>query len=406
MPVLPLCAAEGPLPHAPRLGAQSKAGPPPTLKEAIEAAYRRHPRQGVLASRDREAQALDRKSRSLIADNPSLSFRYEDDRALSDDGLREYELGAELPLWRPGQRGARRDLATAADEAVGHGEEALYLFVAGEVREAMWETALRKNNLAQAKREWETAQALERDVSERVRLGELAKADLLLAQEATLRSQNDYLSADADVMHALQRYRVLTGLERIPRKRGEQRDTLEDIADAHPLLAEQMALVRERQAAVDVARRERADNPSLLVGARSERDTSQEDFADSMGMTLTLPFGLESHSGPVIAAAEVELAEAQSALQQLRRELEAELAEARHHLEITEQRLALAEEQHRIAQENLRLARIAFEVGETDLVNLLRVQTLAFNAQRNEQELRISMQRAIARYNQAVGVWP
>ena len=57
----------------------------------------------------------------------------------------------------------------------------------------------------------------------------------------------------------------------------------------------------------------------------------------------------------------------------------------------------------------MRLSRLVFLFlgqGEPLLVNLLRVQTLAFNAQRNEQELRISMQRAIARYNQAVGVWP
>ena len=75
-------------------------------------------------------------------------------------------------------------------------------------------------------------------------------------------------------------------------------------------------------------------------------------------------------------------------------------------VEATEAALQIAEEQNRLAQENLRLARVAFSVGETDLVGLLRVQTLAFAAQRSAQELRILRQRGIARYNQAVGVLP
>jgi len=49
-----------------------------------------------------------------------------------------------------------------------------------------------------------------------------------------------------------------------------------------------------------------------------------------------------------------------------------------------------------LAQDYLRLAQVAFEAGETDLIGLLRVQSLAFAAERRERELHITRQRAIA----------
>jgi outer membrane protein TolC len=71
-----------------------------------------------------------------------------------------------------------------------------------------------------------------------------------------------------------------------------------------------------------------------------------------------------------------------------------------------QQELDVAQRQNTIVQENLRLARVAFDVGETDLVGLLRVQRLAFAALRRVKELRIMRQRAIARFNQAAGRLP
>jgi cobalt-zinc-cadmium efflux system outer membrane protein len=82
------------------------------------------------------------------------------------------------------------------------------------------------------------------------------------------------------------------------------------------------------------------------------------------------------------------------------------LEEAQQALESAQAQLGVAQEQNALAQENLRLAQIAFDRGETDLVGLLRVQGLAFAAERQEKELSIMRQQAVARYNQALGVLP
>jgi len=54
----------------------------------------------------------------------------------------------------------------------------------------------------------------------------------------------------------------------------------------------------------------------------------------------------------------------------------------------------------------MRLAQKAFDLGETDLVHLMRVQALAYEAERALASRKIQLQWDIARYNQAVGVLP
>jgi outer membrane protein, heavy metal efflux system len=82
------------------------------------------------------------------------------------------------------------------------------------------------------------------------------------------------------------------------------------------------------------------------------------------------------------------------------------LEQAANRLETTRAALELAVQQSELAQENLRLGRKAFELGETDLVGLLRVQGLAFVAQRNREQRSLELNLNVARYNQAAGELP
>lgn len=380
--------------------------PPPSLEEVVRAAYARHPGLGVMEARRQQATALDRYARSLIAGAPSALGRVNTDAVGSQNGSREYEAGVELPLWRFGQRGAQKRVADAVGEGLQRGRAALMFRVAGEVREQIWELALLRNDERLAKSEWDTAKALEEDVARRVAAGELAKTDLMLAQEETLQKQSAYIQAAEEAKHALENYRAYTGLDRLPRQRGETRSRRSAVAPDHPLLADAHAQVMEAQARLVAVQEGAGGNPRVFLGAKRERASAEEDFDNSIGVILTLPFSTEVYVAPEAAAAARTLAEAQSARDAMMRELEIQRGAAAHQIEATERRLRLAEDAVRIADENLRLARVAFSLGETDLIRLQRVQSQAFAAQRSAQQLKILRQRAIARYNQAVGVLP
>lgn len=377
-----------------------------TLREVLARAVARNPTQEMLDARLGEVRALTRQAESLWAADPALEFRYQNDAFIDQDGLLEWEWGVELPLWLPGQRQARHAVAEQAGAAVSASGTALRLTVAGLVREALWDMALEDNQVAVATREHDTAARLERDVGKRVRLGDLARSDLILAQQETLARQAAELRARGEYDNARRRYRVLTGLDAVPRHFKEHPAEARGIGDRHPLLAEATAAVERALAEQVQARREQRASPTLTVGTRHERAASGEDYADSFGALFRVPLGLGSQSAPALARAEVSLAEAQSKREELRRRLDLAAGQAARDLETVRAELDVAERQHGLAQQHLAMAKRSFALGESDLVSLMRVQTLAFGAERTLLQKRLELGLAIAHLNQALGVLP
>lgn len=376
------------------------------LSEVVRTAINREPREGVVAAQQNEARALARYGSSLIAGAPAISVRHQNDALGSKGGLREWEAGIELPLWRPGQRSASQTVASkAALGAQAYGDD-LSLQVAGEVREALWNIALRNRDLAQARQDLKSTQALARDIDRRVGLGDLPRQDRLLAQSELLTRQSAVLNAQAEQMHARQRYRNLTGLDRMPADFREQPSAVADIRPDHPRLAQANAAVARAQAEQNLVRTSGPASPTVTIGTRHERDIFDNNYVNSIGLTLRVPIGTAAHTAPAQAAAARVYSEALARRDLLRRELALSLHEAKHALEVTEAAMRLAQREAQVAGERLRLARVAFDNGELDLVEFLRVQNTAFMRQRTASIRVVEHQRAIARYNQTVGVMP
>ncbi|MGA7982939.1 MAG: TolC family protein [Chromatiaceae bacterium] len=378
----------------------------PTLHEAVQRALEREPDQKVLSARGTEVSAFEQRARGLLAGAPAVYGLYRSDAVGSDQGLQEMEADLLLPLWRFGQRGAEQQAAERRRVGLARSRDALALTVAGKVRDAVWEVAFLRNEAQLARKDWETARALQRDVKKRVAAGELAQTDLMLAREETLRKEAAHVKAAAEAEHAMVRYQVLTGLHQLPGNPGETQSSEQAIAPSHPLLAEAEASVATARAGLTVASRSAGGSPELMIGGKRERGSSSDSYDNSLQVAVRIPFNIGPAAKPEIAAAGRTLAEADASRLRLQRQLDTELRTADRELETINQRLVLAREQNRIAAENLRLARRSFELGESDLVSLLRVQTLAFAAERAEQQLKILRRRAIAKYNQAAGVLP
>ncbi len=385
---------------------ETRKGSPSSLREVVEQTLARNPTREVLIARLEEARALGRQAESLWAKDPSIALRHQNDAIGDAEGLREWEWGIELALWLPGQKGARQAVAQRAAASVSAAGSTLRLSVAGLVREALWDIALRENQLALAARERDTAARLERDVGKRVRLGDLARSDLILAQQEVLARQAAELRARGEHENARRRYRALTGLDALPARYREEPVYKQTIGDDHPLLAESSAAVEQALAEKDQVRRERYASPTITVGTRHERATSEADYANAFGAILTVPLGLGSQTAPALARAEVSLAEAESEREQLRRRLALSAEEAARDLETVRAELEVAGRQHTLAQENLGLAQKSFSLGESDLVSLMRIQSLAFGAERTLRQKRLELGLAIARLNQAFGALP
>ncbi|HEY0635041.1 MAG TPA: TolC family protein [Gammaproteobacteria bacterium] len=377
-----------------------------SLAGVITDALRRDPDGVITQAYLDEARALDRHASSLLAGNPVVALNYQSDQTRTDQGFREWEGSLELPLWHFGQRSASREVADSATQAATAAGSVQRLRVAGAVRESLWELAIAREHRSLAEQSLHTARQLEQDVEKRVSAGDLAKSDLLLARDETLSKQDDFYLADAELLHAQKRYRMLTGLAQYPASFAESLTEQTTLADQHPLLAELRARMEQAQAELRRAEQSSSDHTQLIVGTRHSRDTYNSDSVDSLGVGVRIPLGTRSHNGPRIAAASTAYAESQARYQRTQLELELALHEAHHQLETLREQLQLADEQNTLMQESLRMARIAFRTGEIELAQLLRIQSRTFNAERNLAVRKLETEQAVARYNQAIGVTP
>ena len=371
----------------------------------VEKTMARYPDTAFLEAKKVEIDALSKRANGILPASPAIGLLNRNDGLTSNRGEREWEAEFEMPVWLPGQRAAREAIAKDAALGLIDARDSLNLQVAGMVRDALWDIAMMKHQATLAKSRHETALALLNDVEKRVKAGDLPKTDIMLAQNEAYQAETFLLRADAEVKHAQFRYKLLTGLNVLPESFAEAQSQAV-LADSHPALRNASKKIQVADDERNLVRVESRENPSLLLNARSQRGPFDNQTNDSLGFKVRIPFATEAHSAPLLANAEMNYAKNQAEAQHLRLMLEAAFHEAEHNLEVTTAELAISSKQYVNAQENLRLAKKAFALGESDLVNLLRVQASAYEAERAMKQRQIQLQWDTAHYNQAVGELP
>lgn len=377
-----------------------------TLGGVLQVAFERHPQQPVLKAGIAGVEARDKHAFAVLPAAPAINLNHQTDVIGSGRNLREWGAAVEIPVWLPGQKAAREAVAREARSGLDAGRDGMLLETAGKLRDAYWDVVANTNTVALGQQRVETAQKLEHDVQRRQQAGEMAQTDVMLARNETLQARTALLRAEAEMRHAEHRYWMLTGLTYLPVDAEEKQALEVRPDDRHPLLAAYVRRIALAQEERNLMRVEKRENPQLMLNARHERGAFDSAYDSSVGVAVRIPLDADVRGAPLLARAEMDLAHAVSELEQQRLALSAAMHEAEHNLEVTRGELAIVEEQHRLAQENLRLAHKAFVLGETDLVHLMRVQALAYEAERALNNRRIQLKWDIARFNQAAGVLP
>ena len=375
------------------------------LSEVLEKAYARAPMQAALYSRDAMVSARNLTANAMLPSTPAVSLTHQNDAVGSGRGERDWQAELELPIWLPKQRDNRLKVAEASQSTASASRQSLKLQVAGQLREALWNIAFADNNLSLANNKLQLANKLRSDVDKRYQAGELAKTDAMLAEQETLRAEKEKLRAEAELMHARHRYYLLTGLRELPVSYEEKQSSLEDYSQS-PIWLETQSKVGLAETERNLAQIESHENLQVLLNVRSTKGAFDNAANDSVGVKLRIPFGGEAKAAPLRAAAEIGVGNALSEREAMKYELETAMHEAEHNLSVSRAELVLAGKQYAIAKESLRLAQKAFQLGETDLVSLLRVQAQTFEAERAFSTRQVQVQWDVARYNQTVGVLP
>ena len=378
-----------------------------SLKQVVDATFEQYPQGAVIGALQEEAEALNQRSESLVAGYPMLYLQYIDDRIMSDKGVVQVQSGYQIPFWMWNQRSASFRVAEEAEKGALLFAAALKHEVAGLVREALWNLVLVENRRGLAQQVFDVSKQLLATVKRRVELGDLARSDQLMAESDLLDKKSQLVQAEAEVMHARHAYKNLTRLGKAPKQFEERLSKTLEIHERHPAVAAANALVERAQAEVEFTRLSKQGNqPSILIGTQHERATNKENFNNETNLVLQVPIGGDDWNGPYVSQANIALTHKIADRASLMRRLERALHEAEHTLEVDKATLEIASQRKEIAETHLRMSRMAFEAGEIQLIDFLKIQANAQAAIRDAMERSILVQRDTAFYNQVVGELP
>ena len=384
---------------------QLSVDPQLTLAELVQITLEKHPGAAIIPALQQETEALKLRGNSWLAGALTASFYYRDDAVGNDTGNREIEGAIEMPLWNWGQQEAGQQLAQRVETANEFQTKVLKWQVTGLVRSALWDMTLENQRHELAVKVYEVSEQLASTIKRRVDLGDLPRADYLLAKSELLQKRSALIAAEAEIMHARKRFTTLTQLTRIPENYQETQSTLADFG-AHPALMAANALIERKRTQLNWVKSEGSGQSTLALGGKSERGFREEQDIESMTFSLSVPFGGSTHLAPQIAASNLELSQAISRRDQLFRNLEQAFHEADHTLEVDRAELEIANELKEIAKAHLKMARLSFDAGEINLMDYLKVQARTQAAIQQASEKHIMLQRDITLYNQAVGALP
>lgn len=378
-----------------------------SLPQLVEQTLEKYPDRLINEALIQQAEALQQRGDSWLAGSTALALDHADDQVGSNRGFRESTAQLEFTVWNWGQRSAAQNVAEQSLVAANKQSAAVKLEVTRQVRDALWTMALAETRLQQARFNLNISEQLLNKVRRRVELGDLARADLLLAESDHLQNRSLLTLAEAEMMHSRKSYASLTQTTHIPAQYQESLSPIDTVRDDHPLLEAINAMVARKQAAIEWAKTtDTINQPKVIIGAKNTRDQSGNNDTQSANVGVVIPFGHSTYDAPEIAAAHLELNQTLAQREHLQRLLEKNLHEAEHTLEVTRQELDIAKQMKQIAETHLKMTEISFAAGEINLLDLLKIQARSLEAIRNAREQEVKLQRNIAFYNQAVGVQP
>lgn len=383
----------------------AKVKPAVTMHQAVNAALARHPMRSLPDSKKSLGAAYRTQADSVFAADPSYNLSYRSDQLNAADGYREFEGSLDFPLWQKGQKSSRRRLAASIEQDARTDQQLLRWQVAGEVLERAWSLRMANMEVAQAKARLQAVKQLQNDIDRRVRAGELARTDLLLAEQNSAEAQTNLLTAIHSQQAAQTSWLAYTGYSALPLD-------LEKVTTggsnnqpaAHPLLQAANSRLNSAKAGREEVRTQRRENSTLSLYAKRDRGSDREPFGNSLGIGISVPFGVKAHAMPRLAEANSAVAEAAAEHALQKQQLENEITLAKQAVDAAARAFEQARKQQGLAQQRWKLTRRAFDLGEESLYPLILARQQADQQAYNEQKSRLELGLAKARLQHKLGV--
>lgn len=392
-----------------RAGPAIRAMAPPaevmTLHEAVAAAWARHPQRSTLAAQRNVAAANYLAGGALFPNAPTAIGSYTNDRiAGSNYNYITSQAGVSTPVWLPGEGTATQRAAQAQGEAVEGQSVAEHFAVARQVLLLAANATDALNARVVAARRLETSRTLARDMAHRFEVGESSQSDALAAEAEAASAEASLAQAEAQLASARVALATMTGLPAVPLVTGATGGA-NAAPGEHPLVRAAAQQVQAATAQERLVYLQDRDDPEIgLQGINEKQPGARWDTR--FGVTVTFHFATEARNAPRRAAAAEQVTRAQVELELVRRQVGAEVAQARTALAAAERSSVAAERGAAALEKRRGQIERAWRLGEMPFIELVRATALAFDAEAARDKARTLLAAAGLQLRLAEGVLP
>lgn len=377
-----------------------------SLQQVLEASLARAPELTFSQAYQKQAQTGQALSNGLSPQAPRFTFSYWDDQTFDNTGALEIEAGIEFDLWRWGQQDNAETLAESFSAGSQAWQNHFTLMVAGRVRQALHRLAMARAYATHAEQAVTDAEKLLHTSQKRFAAGGAPQSAVMQSKALVLEAKQQQLDKNAELVDAIRSYHILTGLYQAPADLSEASPQQYRINEQHPTLAFLLARRQQQTALVEQQRYQGSGSPTVRLGLRRDRGSDLEPDIDSLGFSISIPFGTSRYAKANSSAANIALAELDTQIQLTRRELQQQLHDIQHQLHTLEITLQFAAERRDINRQNWEMAQTAFSVGESDIRPTIIALQQYRQSQLHWQQLKLQQQALIASYKQTVGELP
>ena len=365
------------------------ADAPVTLHQSIADAWQRLPQRAVIRAQQNVAAARDLAGSEFLPDAPTAAGTYVNDKvAGSNYNYITAQVDVSTPVWLPGEGTAMQNAAGAEGGALAAQAATAHLALAGDVLHLATNAASASNARRIAQRRLDTARALSADMAHRFAVGESSQSDALAAAAEAANASVSLAQAELQLAAAKLALAALTGSGSIPMLAAPGGRMPIAASTEHPQLvaaAREVDAARAQARLVDIQDR---DDPELGFEGINEKQPGTR-WDTRFGVTLKFLFATEARNAPRRAQAEEAVTRAMVRLELTRRQVAAQIELARVTVAVSE-RAAAAAAQGAAAQD-MRRGQVerAWRLGEMPLIELVRANALAFDAEAARDRTRI-----------------
>ena len=339
-------------------------------------------------------------SNSWISGDVDLIVHHENDTLTDDADYKNWQVGVEFPLWLPSQKQAQKQIAASYGQELSAQQSYLRWLASDSLRKLVWSHQTAKIELEAARSALQKSRSLQHKVQQKVRAGESPKIDLLLADKAVLKQQNQLVQKQSVFTIAQNQFQKWTQTS-IPPQNIQERTLPPVPLEQHPEIVKLMATLQLSQAELQKTKSFKKESPRLFLGAQSNKDKNVEN--NSLMFEVSIPLGVNPAYSPKLAAEKRKVYEKQALLDKAKIQLEQAIFKAQQALASAKQSIHFSKQQYDLSQQALTMSETAYQLGETNIQNLLLVQQQTAEAKLNYKLVQARSGQAIANLNQISG---